>query len=333
MKKNKLELSFSEIFRYVNQIKLCEIGLEGQKKLKKSSIAIVGAGGLGCAALLYLAGAGIGRIGVIDHDRVELSNLHRQVLYTQSHIGSYKAAIAVKQLALLNPHTHFIAHECLLTSDNALKILQDYDLVIDASDNFQTRYVIDDACREAGKPFIYGSIHHFTGQVAIFNALEFNGNKSPSYRSLYPAPPTPQDSPNCADAGVATPLPGIIGSIQALEAIKLILSLSHTLSGKLLQINTLTWVTTVYQIGPSLPSRSQPLEITVEKLQEMQVAEADLQLIDLRESLNPVIPLSQVVVLYCHTGHRSLQKVRLLRQQFPDREFYSLRGGSQAFGK
>lgn len=350
MKNQLTELSSTEVWRYTNQIKLCEIGLEGQKKLKSASVAVIGAGGLGCASLLYLAAAGVGRLGIIDHDRIEMSNLQRQILYHHEDIGMLKCDVAKKRLSLINPHIAFNSVEAFLNTENSKEIIQYYDVVIDATDNFPARYAINDACLEISKPFIYGSIHHFEGQVAIFNALESNGMRGPDYRSLYPVPPIQGLIPTCAEGGVIAPLPGLIGSIQALEAIKLILGIGKTLSGKLLKIDSLTWITRLYQIGSCPEHQENPIEIIAEELHQMILEKVDLQLIDLREeSENRLtnfealhLPFSKlmddpiqilhnkVTILFCQKGIRSIQAVKILRERFNFQKIYSLQGGIAA---
>jgi sulfur-carrier protein adenylyltransferase/sulfurtransferase len=350
MEKQLTELSFNEVWRYTSQIKLCEVGLEGQKKLKSASVAVIGAGGLGCASLLYLAAAGVGKIGIIDHDRIEMSNLQRQILYHQEDVGRFKCDVAKKKLSLINPHTVFNSIETFLTTKNSKEIIQDYDVVIDATDNFPARYAINDACLEISKPFIYGSIHHFEGQVAIFNALEADGIRGPDYRSLYPVPPIQELAPSCAGGGVIAPLPGIIGSIQALEAIKLILDIGETLSGKLFKIDSLTWSTRLYQIGSRPKPKENPIEISAETVHQMLLEKVDLQLIDLRKESerltnfdascvpfsklmeHPIqIPFNKVTILYCQKGIRSIQAAKMLRKRFNFQKIYSLQGGIAAF--
>lgn len=209
-------------------------GEQAQKKLKQARVLMIGAGGLGCPALQYLAAAGVGTIGIVDGDKVEASNLHRQVLYGTDDLGKYKAQCAVAHLQKLNPHIHLIPHIEFLNTGNALELIAQYDLVIDGSDNFQTRYLVNDACVMLDKAFIYGAIYTFQGQVSVFNYLG-----GPTYRCLYPEPPDPEDAPNCAEIGVLGILPGIIGNYQALEAIKMIAGIGDVLSGKLLLIDTL----------------------------------------------------------------------------------------------
>jgi sulfur-carrier protein adenylyltransferase/sulfurtransferase len=351
MQKQLVELSSTEVSRYTNQIKLCEVGLEGQKKLKSASVAVIGAGGLGCASLLYLAAAGIGKIGIIDHDHIEMSNLQRQILYLHEDIGMLKCDVAKKKLSLINPHIVFNSIPTCLTTENSKKIIQDYDIVIDATDNFPARYAINDACLEISKPFIYGSIHHFEGQVAIFNALGPHGVRGLDYRSLYPFPPIQESIPSCVVGGVIAPLPGLIGSIQALEAIKLILDIGETLSGKLLKIDSLTWSTRLYQIGSRPKLQENPIEISAETLHQMLLEKVDLQLIDLREETEnrltnfdalclpfsklmdgPMhIPFNKVTILFCQKGIRSIHAAKVLRKRLNFQKIYSLQGGIAAF--
>lgn len=221
--------------RYSRQITLPEIGIEGQQKLQKASVLVVGAGGLGCPLLLYLAGAGVGCIGIIDNDVVDESNLHRQILYHTLDIGKPKVDVAVAKLQLFNPDLKFIAHPFKLTAENAISLIGQYDLIIDGSDNFPTRYLVSDTCVNTNRPFVFGSIFQFEGQVSVFN---FKGG--PDYRSIYPEPPLSEYTENCGESGVIGTLPGIIGSLMANEVIKLICGFGEVLSGKLLIFNALT---------------------------------------------------------------------------------------------
>jgi len=227
-------LDNEEINRYSRHLILPEIALEGQKKLKAASVLIIGAGGLGSPQAMYLAAAGIGRIGIVDFDRVDASNLQRQLLHKTSSVGRPKVASAVETLAEVNPHVEVISHETRLTSENALDILGGYDIVIDGTDNFPTRYLVNDACVLLGKPNIYGSIFRFEGQASVFWP-----GKGPCYRCLFPEPPPPGMVPSCAEGGVLGVLPGVIGVIQATEAIKLILGKGDPLVGRLLLYDAL----------------------------------------------------------------------------------------------
>ncbi len=223
--------------RYSRQIALSEIGNDGQRKLANASVAVIGAGGLGCPALQYLAAAGVGRIGIVDGDRVELDNLHRQVLYTESDQGRMKAEAATETLQQINGGIDLCAHTEWLNRENAMDILSQYDLVIDATDNFPARYLINDACVMLGKPFVYGSIYRFEGQAALFNHRDGDGARGPNYRDLFPEPPPAELAPDCSEAGVIGVLPGMIGIIQATEAIKVITGMEGHLGGKLLMFN------------------------------------------------------------------------------------------------
>ena len=200
-----------ELARYSRHLILPEINLEGQQKLKAARVLVVGAGGLGSPVLLYLAAAGVGQIGIIDFDVVDESNLHRQVLFTVNDVGQPKVEIAKKRLLQLNPHLDIKIYNSNFTKDNALEIIKDYEVVADGTDNFQTRYLVNDACVLTGKVNVYASIFQFEGQVSVFNYLDREGNRGPNYRDLFPAPPPPGLVPNCAESGVLGVLPGIIG--------------------------------------------------------------------------------------------------------------------------
>jgi len=232
---NEENLSSEEIARYARHISLPEIGIKGQEKLKTSSVACIGTGGLGSPLLIYLAAAGIGRIGIVDFDVVEDSNLQRQIIHTTNSIGLLKTDSAQQHLLKINPSCQVDLFNHKLTSSNALKILRNYDVICDCSDNFPTRYLINDACLILNKPSIYGSIARFEGQVSVFN-LKIN---SPNYRDLIPTPPPQELIPSCSEAGVMGILPGIIGTIQATEAIKIITNIGCPLDGRLLIFNAL----------------------------------------------------------------------------------------------
>lgn len=228
-------LSAEELERYGRHLTLPEVGLEGQRRLKAASVLLVGAGGLGSPAALYLAAAGVGRLGLVDFDRVEASNLQRQVLHGSRDVGRPKLDSARERLADLNPHVTLDLHETRLARENALDIVTDYDVVVDGTDNFPTRYLINDACVLSGTPCVYGSILGFEGQVSVFAAA--NG---PCYRCVYPEPPRPDQVPSCAEGGVLGVLPGIIGTLQAAEALKLLLGAGRPLAGRLLLVDALT---------------------------------------------------------------------------------------------
>ncbi|CAM3902941.1 HesA/MoeB/ThiF family protein [Flavobacterium sinopsychrotolerans] len=224
-----------DFLRYNRQMMLPEIGDSGQEKLKKAKILVIGAGGLGCPILQYIATAGIGTIGIVDFDKIELHNLHRQILYTEEHVGQSKAITAKSVLETLNPLIDIIAFEEKLTMENATQIILNFDVVVDGSDNFATRYLVNDTCVILGKPLVYGSILKFEGQMAVFN---HNGSKN--LRDVFPEPPSPKDIPNCNLNGVLGTLPGIIGTMMAHETLKLIMDLP-ILKNELILFNTLDW--------------------------------------------------------------------------------------------
>lgn len=224
-----------QLIRYSRHFLLPEVGEDGQAKLLQAKVFMVGAGGLGSPSAYYLAAAGVGTIGVIDNDVVDVSNLQRQILHTNDRVGMAKVESAQKTLQALNPDVKVIPYQAKLTSENILDIIKDYDLIVDGCDNFPTRYLVNDACVLTGKPNVHGSIFQFEGQSTVFYP-----GKGPCYRCLYPEPPPAEMAPSCAEAGVLGVLPGLIGVIEALEAIKLILGKGESLIGRLLCFNTLT---------------------------------------------------------------------------------------------
>ena len=228
------ELTGADLARYARHLTLPEVGIEGQQKLKAARVLCVGAGGLGSPLALYLAAAGVGTLGLVDFDVVDASNLQRQILHSTKDVGHAKLDSAEEKLLALNPGLHVVKHATKLTSANALEILRDYDIVCDGTDNFPTRYLINDACVLLGKPNVYGSVFRFEGQASVFAARE-----GPCYRCLYPEPPPAGMVPNCAEAGVLGVLPGLVGVIQATETIKLILGKGEPLIGRLLLVDAL----------------------------------------------------------------------------------------------
>jgi sulfur-carrier protein adenylyltransferase/sulfurtransferase len=229
------ELSSDEILRYSRHLILPEVALEGQQRLKASRVLLIGAGGLGSPLALYLAAAGVGTIGLVDFDVVDVTNLQRQIVHGSKDVGRPKLESARDRLKDLNPHVHVEGYETRLTSENALEIVRDYDIVIDGTDNFATRYLTNDACVILGKPNVYGSIYRFEGQSSVFATED-----GPCYRCLYPEPPPPGLVPSCAEGGVLGVLPGLVGTIQATEGIKLLLGIGEPLIGRLLLIDALS---------------------------------------------------------------------------------------------
>jgi molybdopterin/thiamine biosynthesis adenylyltransferase/rhodanese-related sulfurtransferase len=362
-------LTRAEFERYSRQIVMPEIGPEGQEKLKASSVLVVGVGGLGTPAAVFLAAAGVGRIGLVDYDTVQTSNLHRQVLYSERDLGKKKVDVAKSSLQQTNPHVRIEIYDTKLDSTNALEILSSYDVVIDGTDNFPARYLLGDACVLAEKPDIYASVFRLDGQMTVF------AKPGPCYRCIYPEPPPPDTVPSCAEAGVLGVLPGIMGSLQAAEALKLILHLGDSLIGRLLVLNATEMRFTEIKVGknPDCPicgsnpsihelqdyeafcgnigsSESVP-EVTPSLLKSMLDEGKDVELVDVREPFeyqichlegSKLVPLGQLqarvgdlsksktVVVYCHHGRRSANAVSYLTSAgFTD--VRNLRGGIAAW--
>ncbi|ERT06058.1 thiF family protein [Lyngbya aestuarii BL J] len=252
---DQIQLNKEEYERYSRHLILPEVGLEGQKRLKAASVLCIGTGGLGSPLLLYLAAAGIGRIGIVDFDIVDSSNLQRQVIHSTSWVGKPKIESAKNRILEINPLCQVDLHNTRLSSENALKLLEPYDVIVDGTDNFPTRYLVNDACVLLNKPNVYGSIFRFEGQATVFN---YEGG--PNYRDLYPEPPPPGMVPSCAEGGVLGILPGLIGVIQATETVKIILGKGQTLSGRLLLYNSLDMTFRELKLRPN------PVRPVIEKL-------------------------------------------------------------------
>jgi molybdopterin/thiamine biosynthesis adenylyltransferase/rhodanese-related sulfurtransferase len=329
-----------ELKRYDRQILLEEMGIEGQEKIRKASVLVIGAGGLGCPLLSYLTGAGIGKIGVIDGDVVEESNLHRQVLYQQNDIGKNKAEAAAARLNLLNPLVEIQAYPYRIDAQNAVEIILGYDLVIDGSDNFPTRYLVNDCCVALNKPLVFGSIFQFEGQVSVFN---YKGG--PDYRFCYPEAPAAEEVPNCGESGVLGPLPGMIGSIMANEALKIICGFGASLSGKLLILNALNYDMQIFNIQPENPEKDKASqvktkaagyqEIDIRELEEWKEKAESFLLIDVREAYEfeehniggthislydlkdkiDSIPFHNKLVLCCASGAKSRMAVKIISKK------------------
>ena len=248
MERQENIFSKEELARYNRHMIIPEFGEEAQLKLKAAKVLIVGSGGLGSPALLYLTAAGVGTIGIVDFDLVDDSNLQRQVLFDITEIGKPKVEAAKRRLEALNPHVHFILYNTHINSENALDIIKDYDVVADGTDNFPTRYLINDATLLLDKPNVYGSVFQFDGQVSVFNYVNKKGERGPNYRDLYPTPPPPGLVPSCAEGGVLGVLPGIIGSLQALEVIKVITGVGEPLSGRFFTFDALNFENHTFNI-------------------------------------------------------------------------------------
>ncbi len=332
--------------RYNRHIILPEIGQHGQDKLLAAKVLVVGAGGLGCPILQYLAAAGIGTLGIIDFDVVDISNLQRQVLFGTSSLGQNKAEAAKRRLEDLNNEIIIKSYPEKLNYQNAIDLFEQYDIIVDGTDNFETRYLVNDACIITNKPLVFGAIYKFEGQVSVFNY-----NNGPSYRCLFPNPPKKDSVPNCSEIGVLGVLPGIIGSMQANEVLKMILGIGHVLSGKLLCYNALTSQTSVLKISKveehfhkvlkdSLVFHKKQLQIDCEvDIVEISIMDIfqkkNLQFIDVREHHEQpkvhdlkvtYIPLSELEkhldkinsnkekAIFCQSGIRSKQAVSILKK-------------------
>ncbi|WP_348738050.1 molybdopterin-synthase adenylyltransferase MoeB [Tenacibaculum sp. 190524A02b] len=347
-------LTLEEQKQYNRHIILDTIGKEGQLKLKQAKVLVIGAGGLGCPILQYLTAAGVGTIGIIDDDVIDQSNLQRQILYTIDDIGKSKAKIAANRLAKLNPFVHFNVYKEKLTNQNAISLFNLYDIIVDGSDNFATRYLTNDAAVITNKPLVYGAIFKFEGQISVFN---YQG--SATYRCLYPTPPKPDESPNCSEIGVLGVLPGIIGSLQANETIKIICGIGEVLANKLLMYDTLSMRQMLLKFEKTAQANITELdndydffcgikttsnEITQEELQN----NIDkYQLLDVRENWEREeqhigglhIPLGELparyneintqkpIVVYCKSGIRSLQAIHFLETLSDDFKLLNLKNG------
>jgi sulfur-carrier protein adenylyltransferase/sulfurtransferase len=245
---SNIQFSKAELARYNRHIIIPEFGEEAQLKLKAAKVLIIGSGGLGSPALLYLTAAGVGTIGIVDFDVVDDSNLQRQVLFDIHEIGKPKVEAAKRRLEALNPYVNIVIHNTHINSGNALEIIKDYDVIADGTDNFPTRYLVNDATLLLDKPNVYGSIFQFEGQVSVFNYVNRKGERGPNYRDLYPTPPPPGLVPSCAEGGVLGVLPGIIGSLQALEVIKVITGVGEPLSGRFYTFDALNFESRTFNI-------------------------------------------------------------------------------------
>ena len=359
-------LSSEELKRYSRHTILKEFGVKGQEKLKAGKVLVVGAGGLGCPALQYLNAAGVGTIGIVDYDIVDVSNLQRQILFNNEDIGMPKAVIAAKKLKVQNPNTKVIVFNIKLESKNALEIISEFDVVIDGSDNFPTRYLVNDACVILNKPFVFGSIYKLEAQVSVFNY-----NNGPTYRCLYPTPPNPKEAPKCSEIGVLGVVPGTIGCLQANETIKILTGVGTPLSGKLLVLNMLCMETTLLELTlnndncqiteladydnfcqtNSDKGNREIMQITVQELKTKLDQKEDIQIIDVREKHEfqicniegDLIPLGEIpdslnkiskekmVVIHCHHGIRSANAILHIRESAGHTNLYNLKGGINAW--
>jgi adenylyltransferase/sulfurtransferase len=348
-----MNLTNEEKKQYNRHLILDKIGEEGQLKLKKNKVLVIGAGGLGCPVLQYLTAAGVGTIGIIDDDVVDQTNLQRQILYTVDDIGLSKAKTAAKRLSRLNPFVNFKVYQEKLTRENAILLFNNYDIIVDGSDNFSTRYLANDAAVITNKPLVYGAIFKFEGQVSVFN---YQG--SGTYRCLYPTPPKPNESPNCSEIGVLGVLPGIIGSLQANEAIKIICGIGEVLVNKLLIYDSLQMSQMTLRYEKEEISKVIALETDYDffcgilskeeiSLEELQKNKEKYNLLDVRETrereeqhiggqyiplgelLNRLdeVPQNKDLVVYCQSGVRSAKAIEVLSNHHFKAKLLNLKGG------
>jgi molybdopterin/thiamine biosynthesis adenylyltransferase/rhodanese-related sulfurtransferase len=365
-----MQLNVEELQRYSRHLIMPEVTSEGQNRLKAARVLCIGAGGLGSPAALYLAAAGVGTIGIVDFDDVDISNLQRQILHGTKDIGRGKLESARDRLQDINPQIEIELHNCRFSSDNAAGLVAGYDVIVDGSDNFPTRYLSNDVCVLARKPNVYGSVFRFEGQTTVF-APHLGG---PCYRCLFPEPPPPESVPNCAQAGVLGVLPGIIGMLQAIEALKLILGIGESLVGRLLHFDALKvkfrelnlrrdprcpvcgedpsiFSPIDYEQFCGLRDEEAIPEMSPHEVKRWTEAGETFDLIDVREPFeyeiaridgSKLIPLGEIterldelerdrsIVVHCHSGMRSAQAVRLL-QQHGFTKVYNLEGGIDAW--
>lgn len=339
-----------DLTRYSCQIQLPGFGMHAQLLLREARVLIAGAGGLGCPAAQYLAAAGVGTIGIADHDTVSVSNLHRQILYGPGDTGKKKVKVACERLGLQNPYVQVIPHDILLDSNNIASIVDQYDLVVDCTDNFDSRYLINDACVLAGKPVIYGAIYQYEGQVAIWNMPAANGQHTPNYRDIFPEVNAAM-IPNCADGGVMPVLAGIIGCLQANEAIKVITGTGEPLAGKLLMYDAATSLSRIISIGAVSTTKIESIFTTTDipllTMEELIAHRDQYEVVDVRTAEERAqkniggrhVPIAAIetdisylssgkpIVMYCASGKRSMEAAKLIKRKYPQMIIYSLKGG------
>ncbi|TWJ00734.1 adenylyltransferase/sulfurtransferase [Mucilaginibacter frigoritolerans] len=341
-----------DFLRYSCQIALPGFEEKAQLLLQKARVLVVGAGGLGCPAAQYLAAAGVGNLGLADFDIVSVGNLHRQILYTPEDAGEKKVSIACERLQKQNPGIKLIPHDIRVTSQNVMDLLLQYDIIVDGTDNFDTRYLLNDAAVILNKPVVYGAIYQYEGQVAVWNIENESGVKTPNYRDLFPNVNASQ-IPNCAEGGVIPTLAGIIGCIQANEVIKYITKTGELLVGKVMIFDAQTLQSRIIKIGEVTGTHIVRLTETVfvpeisaadlkRELQENAVELVDVRTIEEREDFNiggQHIPIDELynqindldkntkTVFYCASGKRSAEAIKFIKKRFPDAPFFSLEGG------
>jgi len=345
-----------ETLRYSCQLALPGFSEAKQQLLQQAKVLIVGAGGLGCPAAQYLAAAGVGTLGIADDDTIAVSNLHRQILYTHAEVGKKKALIAAQKLQEQNPLIKIIPVDERVTADNAIELIQQYDIVVDGSDNFDTRYLLNDACVLLNKPVVYGAIYQYEGQVAVWNILNDDGTRTPNYRDVFPEVDASQ-IPNCAEGGVIPTLAGIIGCIQANEVMKYITQTGELLTGKILILDAKNLQSRIIKLAHAtrthvkqLPETPVVATISAEELKK-DLGKNVYELVDIRSDEERMqfniggkhIPLPTLnensnefssrkpIVFYCASGKRSAEAVKLIKKKDPDANVFSLEGGLKAW--
>jgi sulfur-carrier protein adenylyltransferase/sulfurtransferase len=341
-----------DLLRYSCQIALPGFSEATQHSLQNARVLIVGAGGLGCPAAQYLAAAGIGTLGIADADTISISNLHRQILFTPADAGKKKVIVACERLREQNPGIRLVPHDVQVTSQNVMELVSHYDIIVDGTDNFDTRYLLNDAGVLAGKPVVYGAIYQFEGQVAVWNIVNENGTKSPNYRDLFPEVDASQ-IPDCAEGGVIPTLAGIIGCLQANEVIKYITNTGELLSGKILVFDAQTLQSRIIKIGdttrthinklketivvPTISARELKKELergaiylvdvrTEKERKEFNIGGEHIPLGEFEEHIDNLIGKEKIVV-YCASGKRSGDAVKAVKKKHPDVNVFSLKGG------
>lgn len=341
-----------DMLRYSCQMALPGFDANVQMRLAKAKVLLVGSGGLGCPAAQYLASSGVGTVAVADDDVVSVSNLHRQILYTPADAGRKKATVAAEKLQAQNPDVQVVPLLTRVTSENIMTVISGYDIVVDCTDNFETRYLLNDACVLAGVPLVYGAIYQYEGQVAVWNITNADGTKSPNYRDLYPDVNTAA-VPNCVVGGVIPTIAGIIGCMQANEVIKYITGTGEMLAGRLLVFDAQTMQSRVLKLGvvtkTDIKAFAQYAAVKNITAGELQASIDQYQLIDVRTSeerevfniggkhvplselVSAVIEADKAIVCYCASGKRSDEAARILSVKFPGLAIYSLQGGLSAY--
>ncbi len=334
--------------RYQCQVALPGFGISSQELLKNAKVLIVGMGGLGCPAAQYLTSSGVGTIGIADDDIVSLSNLHRQILYSQEDVGAYKVDVAAQKLHQQNPSVSIIPYRQRVFSSNIMDLITEFDLIIEGTDNFETKCLLNDACVLARKPLVYGAIYQHEGQVSIWNVLQKDGTYSPNYRDVFPHVEESQ-VPNCTEGGVIPTLAGIVGCMQANEAIKYIIRAEDILAGKLWMMNVMSGRTQIIKLKKTsvqitdLPQTIQLITFeqfmqhqktfevidvrTKEEHQVFNIGGKNIPLDELQEHFPVISSASDPIVIYCQSGKRSMEAARKIKKTFPEKEVFSLKNG------